>query len=288
MSYQTRTVRRIVLFVIAALLFAYAATPVAAAGVGQHIHVEVGNHPADKFPIARGPYTFHVTLKLHNFPARLRYLRVDDGSTTRASLTIPSTTIPAMGPCADCSQSFNWTVNFSSWSVGRHEIRWHADSQDSDPGTTGTQRQYTTSRQQICIVSCTPSYRSQTNFSGGGSWYTGPEYVVALLLSPMTSVKPGGSVVIRSQYSNAFVCGFLNPDFHHGSNGTPLGCGSKGTSNKTITIPSTASPGDRLVVVANGGKEAGVYAVNLGDGSPRATLPLQFQSWWNLAGITTQ
>lgn len=256
---------------------ARSATP----NVGQHIHVEVANHPVDGFPIARAPYTFQVTIRRHDFPATIRYIRIDDASTTRATRTFS----PGLAPCADCLTSFAWTVDFSGWSVGRHELRWHADSQDSDPSTSGTQRQFTTTRLQVCIVSCSPSYRSQKYWTGGGSWYTGPEYVVPLILSPDTSLRPGGQITIRSQYAGARACAYLNPDFHNGSHGTALGCGAVGTGTTTVAIPASASVGAKLVVVALGSQEAGVLELRLGDGSPRATTFYATQSWWAKDGL---
>lgn len=242
--------------------------------VGQHIHVEIANHPVDGFPIARGDYTFHVTIRRHDFPAPIRYIRLDDNSTTRAKITFS----PALPPCTDCATTFNWTINFASWSVGRHEFRWHADSQDADPNRADTQRQYTTTRLQVCIVVCSPTYRSQRYFIGGGSWYTGPGYVVPLITSPDTAIKPGGTYTQRSQYQS-HVCSYLNPNFHQGNPGQKLGCGS------TVTIPLTATPGDKLVVVADVPQEAGVLELRVGDGTPRPTMFVATQTWWAQGGL---
>jgi len=254
-------------------------TPVSAAtpNVGQHIHVEVSNHPVDGFPIARAPYTFHVTIRMHDMgAAKVQYIRIDDSSTTRAKITFS----PALA-CAtdDCAFPFDWTVNFGAWSTGRHELRWHADSKDSDPGTSGTQRQYTTSRMQVCVGSCSPNVGGRkANWHGGGSWYTGPGYVVALMTSPDTSVRPGGTIAVRSQYGS-HVCTYLNPAFHDGSHGTSLGCGT------TVNIPASASVGDKLVIVADGSQEAGVLDLRLGDGTPQPTAFYGFQSWWAQSGL---
>jgi hypothetical protein len=267
-------------FVIIATLFALVGASVSAASpnVGQHIHVEVANHPVDGFPIAKGPYTFNVTVRLHDYPAKTQYIRIDDQMGVRFKRSL------VLGPCSDCSYSFSWTLDFAGFSTGKHELRWHVDSQDADPSTSGTQRQFTTSRQQVCIVSCSPTYRA-ANWHGGGSWYTGPEYVIALMISPDTSLKPGGSVTIRSQYSGAQACAFLNPAFHDGSHGTLLGCGASGTGTKSIAIPATASVGDKFVVVAKGSQEAGVLELRVGDGRAHATGFFGAQSWWAKSGL---
>lgn len=269
--------RPISFFVLASLLGLAAATASAATpNVGQHIHVEVSNHPVDGFPIPRTPYTFHVTIRLHDFPATVRYLRIDDSSTTRATLTFN----PALSGGADVAYSFDWAVDFSKWSPGRHELRWHADSQDSDPSTGGTQRQYTTSRVQVCLGSCSPNVGGRAaGWHGGGSWYTGPGYVVALMTSPDTAVRSGGTVAIRSQYSGATACAYLNPKFHDLDHGRALGCGS------SLTIPADAVVGDRFVVVAAGNQEAGVLEMRVGDGTPQPTAFYGFQSWWAKSGL---
>lgn len=244
--------------------------------VGQHIHVEVANHPVDGFPIARAPYTFNVTIRLHDYPAGVQSIRIDDYSTIAATRTFS----PALS-CAtsDCAFAFDWTVDFGAWSVGRHELRWHADSKDSDPAASGTQRQYTTSRVQMCVGSCSPNRSGRPDhWHGGGSWYTGPGYVVALMTSPDTDLRPGGSVDIRSQYGSA-ACAYLNPAFHGGSHGQALGCGS------SVAIPSSAAPGDRFVVVATGKQEAGVFEARIGDGSRSPVAFYGFQSWWARTGL---
>ena len=275
---MTRRILLPLLALLGVLLLPGSATAVTP-DVGQHLHVEVANHPVDGFPIARAPYTFHVTLREHDNPGKTKYLRIDDGSTTRAKRTV------VMGPCTDCAVSFDWTVDFSGWSIGRHELRWHLDEEDADPATANSQRQYTTSRVQVCIASCSPNVGGRaSNWHGGGSWYTGPGYVVALMLSPDANLRPGGSIVIRSQYSNAKACAYLNPAFHAGSHGLLLGCGSTGTATKTIAIPASAACGDKLVIAALGSQEAGVLDLRLCSSGPTAYAG--FQSWWSTGGLT--
>lgn len=247
----------------------------AASNVGQHIHVEVANMPVDGYPIS-GPYTFHITIRLHDYPAAVQYLRIDDSSTTRAKRTFS----PALAGGGDVAYTFDWTVDFSGWATGRHELRFHADSKDADPLTPDTQRQYTTSRWQVCVKSCSPNLSGRaTPFIGGGSWYTGPGYVVPLVLSPDTEFRPGGTIRIKSQYQS-HICAYLNPDFHHGSHGVALGCTS------TVHIPDDAQVGDKLVVVADTTQEAGVFQTVLGDGTPRKTAFYATQSWWAKDGLS--
>ena len=251
------------------------ATSSAGYNVGQHIHTEITNHPVDWHPIPKKPYTFHVVVKLHNETGATSFIRLDDGiagSPARRALVL--------GPCADCSTSFDWTIDFSTWSTGRHELRWHVDIPRNNDGN----RQFTTSRSQLCVVSCSPSYRSQHDYNGGGSWYL-DDYATVTLRSPERNVKPGGSFTFEADQDATRSCAFLNPDFHAGSSGTRLGCFAGGDKH-TLVIPSTAHVGDRLVLYAdqpNG--NAGLFRVLVGDGSDRSIAAYEYQSWWAKGGV---
>lgn len=265
--------RLLALLVIVAMFhLIYVASAVAATpNVGQHIHVLIHDHPVEGHPITKSVHTYDVDIILHEFPvnAGIRYLRVDteDGQVYKRTFS------PILRCAADtCTFPLEVTLDMRGWSTGAHELRWHADSSDSDPNLSGTQRQYTTSRFEVCVGSCSPAYRKPP-FLGGGSWYTKHDYVVPLIKSPDTAIKPGGRVVIDEG------CAYLNPDFHHGSHGTFLGC------NTTVTIPTSADPGDSLVVVEHDGFEAGVIKVPLGNGSPRSTWNIETQSWWADTGL---
>lgn len=266
------------------LLATFLPYPVSAAdplNVGQHLHWEVSNHPVEGFPIPRMPYTFRVTVKLHNQTAPAPWWRVDNESTSFPQRKFPAPYQNGIPACADCSVSFDAVIDFSSWSIGRHELRWHVDAKPNNDG----QRQFTTSRVQVCIVSCTPNWsRSQVPVNGGGSWYLS-RYATIFDLSPDTDHRPGGSVVIDATQDATRSCAFLNPDFHAGSSGTRLGCWND-SAKHTVQIPTTAQVGDRLVLFAdqpNG--NAGLLRVLLGDGSPRATTDYEFQSWWAKGGV---
>lgn len=252
-----------------------AATP----NVGGHIHVEIANHPADGFPIPRKPYTFHVVLKAHNNTGKITSFYVQDWSTSKEKIRV------SLGPCVDCSVAFDFTVDFSKWSAGRHELRWHANEADQDPNISGAQRQFTTSRSQICLDSCSPNKSGRgTPFNGGGAWYAGHDYATVYLLSNEVNVKPGGTIIVKAAQNATGACAFLNPDFHNLSSGTTLGCWS-GQGKHTITIPSTAKVGDKLVLYASDGFNAGVFRMLLGNGTPRHVTLYEFQSWWAKSGL---
>lgn len=256
---------------LAATLFGANTVAAGAPNVGSHIHIEIPGHPTDGHPIPRVLTTLYPTIRLHDQAAKTRWLRLDDSSTPRLQTPL------VLGPCADCSVTIPFSIDFGSWSVGRHELRWHVDISPTAEG----KRQYTTSRAEICLESCSPNNvdKRPTPFLGGGSWYTGPGYVVALLKSDLSAVHPGATVAIASQYGGATACAYLNPDFHHGSHGRALGCGS------AATIPFDAAVGDKFVIVAAGRQEAGVLELRVNDGSDQATAFLGAQSWWLSSGL---
>jgi tartrate-resistant acid phosphatase type 5 len=252
-----------------------AATP----NVGGHIHVQISNHPADGFPIPRKPYTFHVVLKAHNNTGKITSFFVQDWSTNKENIAV------SLGPCVDCSVAFDFTVDFSKWSVGRHELRWHANEPDQDAELAGSQQQFTTSRSQICLESCSPNVSGRaTPFQGSGAWYQDHDYATIYLLSNEINVRPGGSIIVRAAQNATGACVFLNPDFHNLSSGKTLGCWSD-KNNHTINIPSNAKVGDKLVLYASDGFNAGIFRINLGDGTPRSVLLYEYQAWWAKTGL---
>lgn len=251
--------------------------------VGQHIHVAIANHPVDGFPIPRVRTTYRITVTLHNQSGRVTWLRLQNKSGADFGLYrfdgLSGRPAP-LGPCADCSVTFDYAVDWSRWAAGRYELRWTANVASNDDG----QRQFNTSRSQVCLATCTNHDGRPTPFNGAGSWYLG-DYATVYDLSGDTAHRPGGSVVVRAAQDATSACAFLNPRFHDASSGTRLGCWS-GQSNHTVAIPSSAVAGDRLVLMgsqANG--NAGLFAVTLGTGATRATTTYEYQSWWAKGGI---
>ena len=247
---------------------ALAATP----NTGEHLHWEVTNHPVDGFPIPKAPYTFHVVAQTHLQVKATRWFRVDDYSKAG-----PQTTL-VIGP-GNARVEFDYTIDFTNWTTGRHELRWHLDLSPNEDG----HRQFTTSRTQVCVGSCLPNLSNRaTPFNGGGSWYddgTGGKYATAYVLSRDTDLRPGGTLKVRAAQDARKVCVLQNPAIHDGSSGTILGCWAD-TSTHTLSLAGVAV-GDRLLVLAiqpNG--NAGAIRLVVGDGSPRATTDYEVQSWW--------
>src|SRR5687768_14745752 len=75
----SRRVKRL-LFLVAVLSLTVGAWSVSAAtpNVGQHIHALVANHPIKGKVIPRAPWTFQVTVQLHDMPAKATLFRVSD------------------------------------------------------------------------------------------------------------------------------------------------------------------------------------------------------------------
>ena len=240
--------------------------------VGQHIHVGISNHPTDGHPVS-GVYTFHVTVKLHDQSGQTTYIRLDD---EHGNLLAKRSLV--LGPCADCQTTFDWPINLDAWPQGRTEIRWHVDIPKNNEGN----RQFTTSRTQLCVATCSGGTSDRrTPFNGGGSWYLG-DYATVYLLSSERDIRPGGFVTVTNAQNADRWCVFRNPDMHHGSSGTTLGCGS---GQKRVELGDVAI-GDKIALYAsqpNGNATVAVFTV--GDGSDQAIRPYEFQSWWSHGGV---
>jgi hypothetical protein len=267
---------RIVLVSVMAALFGFAtiaARPVEAAfNVGQHIHDAILNNPVKGKVIPRAPYTFRHEIKLHDMPARATSIRVADYNTVKVTKAI------SLGPCADCTLAFNFTVDFSTWLCGEHELRWTVKV----PTQSGSDEHYTTSRSFVTLAGCTtPRHDRVGAFNGGGNWYEG--YQIAWLGTPEASVKAGASVRMRAQSNSTGGCAFINPNFHTGSAGTKLGCWS-GTSWVTKTMPPTLGSGDRLVIMAKDSDGAGLFGMTVGDAADGFARH-EWQAWWADGGL---
>lgn len=243
--------------------------------VGAHLHVAVLNEPSPGHPIAKAPYTFHLVLQTHDQIGTTGYLRIDDSSTTRAKMNV------AIGP-GNSLLAFDWTVDFSGWASGQHEVRWHLDIKKNAEGN----RQYTTSRATLCVVTCSGKVGNGGRYvTGGGSWYTGHDYLVPVTSSPLSAWVPGGTVTVQSEYSRAkSLVVLLNPNLHAGILGTQLAAWGAGNGSHQLSLAGLA-PGDNIVVISGDGQEAGVLHLKLGDGSDAETYYLETQSWWAKSGL---
>lgn len=266
---------------IPAVLLATLLAPASAAAieVGGHVHDEIANVPNKGVAIARAPYTFQVTLRGHDLTGKITSYRVSDYSTVKLTRSV------SLGPCDDCAVSFAFTVDFSSWSCGEHELRFTANVPTNSEG----KRQFTTSRQYVTLAGCSTNRhgRSSSWYGGGGGWYTGVDYAIGIQQSPDSTIKPGGVTKWRVQSNASRGCLFLNPNAHAGSMGTQIGSCWTGQTTVTRTIPADAQPGDKLALYAEdpSGRHAGLFVQKLGDGSPRSTVWQERQDWWDRDGL---
>jgi hypothetical protein len=254
-------------------------TASATPNVGQHIHQTISNMPVDGYPIPQAPYTFHETVTLHDIPSKTDYIRLSDYGTVKVVKTL------VLGPCSDCAVDFDWTIDFSTWAVGRHELRFHVNLPDGDLTRSGAQRQFQSSGTPVCIVSCSPNLSGRrTPFHTSAGWYLDHSYAHALSESLDTSIKPCGQIRARTYDHGKRVQVFLNPDFHHNSAGIRLASYTD-QSLHNVDIPCSAEPGDKLVIIGDDGQNAGVLRLIIGDGSARKTANYEYQSWWAKSGL---
>ena len=251
-----------------------AGSALAAPDVGQHIHDTILNDPVRGQVIPRAPYTFRHEIRLHDMPAKATSLRVADYNTVKRTQSI------SLGPCSDCVLSVAFTVDFSSWSCGEHELRWTVNV----PSQSGSARHYTTTRSYVTLAGCTTKRHDRPSdwHGGGGNWYE--HYDITILGTPEASVRAGAAIRVRSQSGATGGCLFVNPDFHHGSHGTQVGSCWSGTSWVTRTMPSTLRDGDRVVLMGRSGEGAGLYGFVVGDAADGVARH-EWQAWWNDGGI---
>jgi hypothetical protein len=275
MSYATRTgLARVVLFALAAGLLAFGITPAKGADatftadsqgwwrkagivvpsqVGEHVHLQV-TIPADGV-VTNGTISVPYVIRAHDTTGRITSFRVSDGSTVKQKWTI------ALGPCHDCTVSGTVAVNLGSWPTGRREMRWTANIPDNAEGN----RQYQSTGYQVCVRSCTPSYRSGTYIEARGWYDDGHDYANARLTSPVSGIRSGGTIRVAlkpgSGGSPTRLAGvYLDPDFHAGSAGRTV-LQRTGAYEGNVTLPSISSGSHRLVLVSSDGQNAGVLAL---------------------------
>ena len=263
---------------ILALVVAMVALPTVATASAEdeHIHVRVTNQPVDGKPIPRAPYTFNLIIQAHEMLGTINSIRISDGSTVKVKKSISVTN-------ATSPQTIPFTVDFSTWPAGRHEIRWTADRN----ATSSYPRLYQSTGWEICLDSCTPNLTS-----GRGSFPAAPfievrgwqsDYANVRIETAFKNLRAGAPFRVRA--ANTAKSGFctMNPDIHHGNLGTVIG--RFGTSLTTLTIPAEFGPGSKLVCSASQGTRAGTMALVLPADADPVTGDMESQVWWNATGL---
>lgn len=270
---MTRHRPYLVLVPLLALLFGFAAVPVRGvttvtlesqgwwrkAGivvpsqVGEHIHVQA-TVPVDGVPI-NGRIPIPVKVTLHDQTGKTNWLRVSDGSSVKQSWPI------AIGPCSDCSWTGSVVVDFSTWGTGRREMRWSANVPQNGEG----QRQFQSTGWQVCVRSCSPTYRSGP-FTEARGWYAqGHDYANVRLTSELSTVRSGGTIKVAlkpgSGGNPTKLAGvYIDPDFHAGSAGRVVKQVNAAFTG-SVTLPTLSSGSHRLVLLSSDGQNAGVQVV---------------------------
>jgi hypothetical protein len=276
--------RTLKLPIVASVLLLLASVASAAGATNdEHMHTRILNHPVDGKPIPAAPYTFRIVNQVHDMPGTATSIRVADGSNVKKTVSIS-----IVGPTA-VAPELAFTVDFSSWAVGRHELRWtlNRPQKTDSSGRVLWPRLYNSSGWEICIVSCTPNLTS-----GRGSFPDSPfieargwqvDYANVRILTAVKNLRAGSK--FKVQAANTATTGecYSNPDIHNGSRGVPVGRFSRTVTE--LTIPSGTT---KLVCQANQGTRAGVLAIVLPATSDPATVDIETQVWWNSTGLVVR
>jgi hypothetical protein len=220
--------------------------------VGEHVHVQA-TVPVDGVPI-NGRISVPVKVTLHNHTGKTNWLRVADGSSVKQSWPI------VIGPCGDCTWASTVVVDFSSWGTGRREMRWSANVPDNSEG----KRHYQSTGWQVCVRSCSPSYRSGP-FTEARGWYEGRGYANARLTSALSTVRSGGTIKVALKpgsggLATKYAGVFIDPSFHDGVSGHVVRTWA-GAFSGSVTLPSLSSGSHRLVLLSSDGANAGVLSI---------------------------
>ena len=221
--------------------------------VGAHIHVEVTVPMSGR--IVNGTIAVPYTIKAHDQIGAITSFRVSDGSTVKQTWAVK------LGPCVDCSVSGVVNVNLSNWGTGRREMRWTANIPKNSEGN----RQYQSTGYQVCVRSCSPTYRTGWYTEARGWYDDGHDYANARLTSDPSAIGSGRTIKVSlkpgSGGSTTRLAGvYIDPNFHQGSAGTTV---MQRTSAFTgsVQLPILSSGSHRLVLLSSDGQNAGVLAI---------------------------
>jgi hypothetical protein len=237
--------------------------------VGAHIHAKA-TLPADGHPIT-GRLEIPVTITLHDARGSTNWFRIGTEAQQLFQRDL------SIGPCHNCATLFTATIDLSGVPTGRHELRMSANNPDEDPDKAGEQRMFQSTGYQICVRSCTPSYRDAGVQIEARGWYTGVEYQNARLDTDPATIRSGGLVDVRlgpgvGGAPTRFAGVYIDPDFHAGLSGTVVREWSSAFSG-SVRIPNVAPGPHRLVLLSSDGQNAGVLAVQFTQGTNADPTP---------------
>ncbi len=220
--------------------------------VGHHIHVGMcwPVNPDGSDALVDGVLHLDVRVLLHDQIGRTNYLRFQDAGGS-ASIKFPLT----IGP-ADVTAWVPVDLDLGLWGTGRRETHVTANIQNNADG----KRQFNSTGWQLCVRSCTPTYRTPPWTEARG-WYEGHDYQNARFFSLLPVAPVSGLWKFRVQLLQLGPGGvFLDPNFHAGSEGTRVAAAGY-YGDVTVDTRLLANGTHRLVLVASDGKSAGVQVV---------------------------
>jgi hypothetical protein len=230
-------------------------------GVGEHIHVGLcwpvaadgGEHLVTT---DNQKMHFDVRVLTHNTQVVTQLVRVSQEGTVkiRPNLNIGPGNAEAWVP---------FDIDFSTWSTGRRELRWTSRIPRPDPTNSSVNEMFNSTGWQLCIRSCSPTYRPVGPFTEGRGYYSGHDYDNAIFLSKLPVEPVSGLWTFDARLVSTGPGGiFIDPDFHNGNSGTVVR-GTGGSWKGTVTIDTqTLSNGPhRLVLVSSDGKNGGVQVI---------------------------
>jgi hypothetical protein len=138
--------------------------------------------------IVDGPVTFTPTIQLHNQPAGAVFYRyrITDCLSGCHDILVRTSGLPQPDTAGNLVFPVSMPVDLSKLAAGRHEFRFGVYVRQPNGKV-----QLLSSRAELCIRSCSPSYRSLSTFpilQGNGAWYekdTNPGYIDARIRSAL-------------------------------------------------------------------------------------------------------
>jgi hypothetical protein len=227
---------------------------------GEHIHVGMcwpTTADGGDAVITTDTLSVDVRVLLHNQTGKTHVFRVSDDGKVMQYQSF------AMGP-GDAERWFTYKVNLKTWPTGRREVRWtariKAPPPDRDPPHP---EMFNSTGWQLCVRSCTPTYRPEESYTEARGYYAHHDYKNARFLSKLPVAPVSGLWTFRIRLLDTGPGGvFVDPDFHNKSPGTVIrATGGPFLGDVTIDTSTLTNGYHRLVLVSSDGNAAGVQVI---------------------------
>lgn len=220
--------------------------------VGHHIHVGMcwPVNPDGSDALVDGILHLDIRVLLHNQIGVTNYLRFQDASGS-ASIKFPL----VIGP-GDTTIWVPVDLDLGLWGTGLRETHITVNI----PNNTDGKRQFNSTGWQLCVRTCTPTYRKPPWTEARG-WYEGHDYQNARFFSLLPVAPVSGLWTFNVRLLQTGPGGvFIDPNFHAGIEGTRIADGGY-AGNLTVDTRLLTNGAHRLVLVASDGKSAGVQLI---------------------------